>query len=76
MRYSDRVLFGKDAWTPEEYHVYFRTLETGDEYFDYYRKRHAFWKLYGLELPDDVLRKLYYENAVRLIPGLETSQIR
>lgn len=34
------------------------------------------WKLYGLELPDEVLRKLYYENAVRLIPGLETSQIR
>ena len=76
MRYSDRVLFGKDAWNPEEYQVYFRTLETADEYFDYYRKRHAFWKLYGLELPDDVLRKLYYENAVRLIPGLETSQIR
>lgn len=76
MRYSDRVLFGKDAWNPEEYQVYFRTLETADEYFDYYRKRHAFWKLYGLELPDEVLRKLYYENAVRLIPGLETSQIR
>jgi predicted TIM-barrel fold metal-dependent hydrolase len=76
IRYQDRVLFGKDAWNPEEYHVYFRTLETGDEYFDYYRKRHAFWKLYGLELPDEVLRKLYYENAVRLIPGLETSQIR
>ncbi len=74
--YQDRVLFGKDAWNPEEYHVYFRTLETGDEYFDYYRKRHAFWKLYGLELTDEVLRKLYYENAVRLIPGLETSQIR
>jgi predicted TIM-barrel fold metal-dependent hydrolase len=76
IRYQDRVLFGKDAWNPEEYHVYFRTLETGDEYFDYYRKRHAFWKLYGLELPDEVLRKLYYENAVRVIPGLETSQIR
>ena len=76
IRYQDRVLFGKDAWNPEEYHVYFRTLETGDEYFDYYRKRHAFWKLYGLELPDEVLRKLYYDNAVRLIPGLETSQIR
>jgi predicted TIM-barrel fold metal-dependent hydrolase len=73
IRYQDRVLFGKDAWEPEEYHVYFRTLETADEYFDYYRKRHAFWKLYGLELPDDVLRKLYYENAERLIPGLSVS---
>ena len=76
IKYQDRVLFGKDSWAPEEYHVYFRTLETADEYFDYYRKRHAFWKMYGLELPDDVLRKLYQENAVRLIPGLERSQIR
>jgi predicted TIM-barrel fold metal-dependent hydrolase len=76
IRYQDRVLFGKDAWEPEEYHVYFRTLETADEYFDYYRKRHAFWKLYGLELPDDVLRKLYSENAERLIPGLSVSSER
>ncbi len=76
IKYQDRVLFGKDSWAPDEYHVYFRTLETADEYFDYYRKRHAFWKMYGLELPDDVLRKVYYENAVRLVPGLERSQIR
>jgi predicted TIM-barrel fold metal-dependent hydrolase len=69
-RYQDRVLFGKDAYEPSEYHVYFRTLETADEYFDYYRKRHAFWKLYGLELPDDVLRKIYYGNALRIIPAL------
>lgn len=73
IRYQDRVLFGKDSWAPDEYRVYFRTLETADEYFDYYRKRHAFWKLYGLELPDDVLRKVYYGNAVRLIPGLEVT---
>lgn len=73
IRYQDRVLFGKDAWNPEEYPVYFRTLETADEYFDYYRKRHAFWKLYGLDLPDDVLGKLYYGNALRIIPGLERS---
>jgi predicted TIM-barrel fold metal-dependent hydrolase len=71
VRYQDRVLFGKDSWNPEEYHYYFRTLETADEYFDYYRRRHAFWKLYGLDLPDDVLRKLYYENAIRLIPGID-----
>ena len=43
IRYQDRVLFGKDVWAPEEYHTYFRTLETADEYFPYYRKRHAFW---------------------------------
>ncbi len=74
IRYQDRVLFGKDAWEPSEYHVYFRTLETADEYFDYYRRRHAFWQLYGLELPDEVLRKLYYGNAIRLIPGIDTSR--
>lgn len=71
IRYQNRVLFGKDAWEPSEYHVYFRTLETADEYFDYYRKRHAFWKLYGLDLPEAVLRKLYYGNALKLIPGIE-----
>jgi predicted TIM-barrel fold metal-dependent hydrolase len=73
IRYQDRVLFGKDSWRPEEYPCYFRVLETADEYFDYYRKRHAFWKMYGLELPDEVLKKLYYTNALRIIPGLDAS---
>ncbi len=72
-RYQDRILIGKDSWVPEEYPVYFRVLETADEYFDYYRKYHAFWKMYGLELPDEVLRKVYYENALRIIPGLDRS---
>ena len=70
IQHQDRVLFGKDIWEPSEYHTYFRVLETADEYFDYYRKRHAFWKMYGLDLPDDVLKKLYYKNALRIIPGL------
>jgi predicted TIM-barrel fold metal-dependent hydrolase len=70
-RYQDRVMFGKDTWAPEEYRVYFRVLETADEYFDYYRRRHAFWKMYGLELPDEVLKKLYYRNALRVIPGID-----
>lgn len=70
IKYQDRVMFGKDAWNPQEYHVYFRVLETADEYFDYYRKRHAHWKMYGLELPDEVLKKLYYKNALRVIPGI------
>jgi predicted TIM-barrel fold metal-dependent hydrolase len=73
IQYQDRVLFGKDTWEPGEYHYYFRVLETDDEYFDYYRKRHAFWKMYGLDLPDDVLKKLYYKNALRVIPGLDGS---
>jgi predicted TIM-barrel fold metal-dependent hydrolase len=70
VKYQDRILFGKDSFQPTEYPYYWRTLETADEYFDYYRDYHAFWKLYGLNLPDDVLRKLYYANAVRIIPGL------
>lgn len=73
IRWQDRILFGKDSWQPEEYHVYFRVLETADEYFDYYRRRHAFWKIYGLDLPDDVLRKVYYKNALRIVPGLDRS---
>jgi predicted TIM-barrel fold metal-dependent hydrolase len=73
IRYQDRVLMGKDIWEPSEYHVYFRVLETADEYFDYYRKRHAFWKMYGLDLPDAVLKKLYYQNALRIIPGIDRS---
>ena len=48
-------------------------LETDDEYFDYYRRRHAFWKMYGLDLPDEVLEKLYYKNALRVIPGIDPS---
>lgn len=73
IRYQDRVLFGKDIYSPVEYHTYFRVLETDDEYFDYYRKRHAHWKMYGLDLPDEVLRKLYYRNALTLFPQLDRS---
>jgi predicted TIM-barrel fold metal-dependent hydrolase len=69
-KYQDRVLFGKDSWAPPEYPYFWRTFETADEYFDYYRDYHAFWKLYGLDLPDAVLRKLYYGNALRVVPGL------
>jgi uncharacterized protein len=70
IKYQDRILFGKDAYAPSEYPYFWRVFETRDEYFDYYRDYHAFWKLYGLELPDQVLRKLYYSNALRVAPGL------
>ena len=70
IKYQDRVLFGKDSWNVKEYPIYFRVLETSDEYFDYYDDNQAFWKLYGLNLPDDVLKKLYYANALRVTPGL------
>lgn len=72
-QYQDRILFGKDAYHPEEYPTYFRVLETADEYFPYYKKYHAFWKMYGLDLEDEVLRKMYYQNALKIIPGLDAS---
>ena len=71
--YQDRILFGKDSYNVNEYHTYFRVLETDDEYFDYYRKRHAHWKMYGLALPDSILQKLYYKNALKLFPSINQS---
>ncbi|MBT8221563.1 MAG: amidohydrolase [Eudoraea sp.] len=71
IRYQDRILFGKDSWQPNEFPTYFRVLETNDEYFPYYKKYHAFWAMYGLGLPDEVLRKVYYKNAMKLLPGLD-----
>ena len=73
IKYQDRIMFGKDSWNPEEYHTYFRVLETADEYFPYYKKYHAYWKMYGLDLPDEVLKKVYYKNALRVIPNLDAS---
>jgi len=70
IKYQDRVMFGKDAFEPSEYPYFWRVFETNDEYFDYYRGYHAFWKLYGMGLPDVVLRKLYYQNALKVFPGL------
>lgn len=72
-KYQDRVMFGKDSWNPEEYYTYFRVLETADEYFPYYKKYHAFWKMYGLDLSDEVLKKLYYKNALNVIPNIDRS---
>src|SRR6267378_788067 len=71
VKYQDRVLMGKDIYDVSEYKWYFRALETRDEYFEYYRKRHAFWRIYGLELPDEVLKKIYYKNALKLLPGID-----
>jgi predicted TIM-barrel fold metal-dependent hydrolase len=70
-KYQDRILFGKDSYQPKEYPTYFRVLETDDEYFPYYKRYHAFWKMYGLDLTDEVLKKLYYKNALRIVPGLD-----
>lgn len=72
IRYQDRILMGKDTFGgQDEFAVYFRILETDDEYFPWYRRRHAFWGMYGMDLPDEVLRKVYYENAKRIVPGVK-----
>ena len=73
-KYQDRILFGKDSWVPEEYATYFRVFETEDEYFPYHKKYHAFWAMYGMGLPDAILKKLYYKNALRIIPNIDKSQ--
>lgn len=72
-KYQDRILFGKDSWQPDEYATYFRVLETADEYFPYHKKYHAFWRMYGMNLPDDILRKIYYKNALKIIPRIDKS---
>ena len=73
IKYQDRIVFGKDAWNPDEFPTYFRVLESDDEYFPYYKKYHAFWAMYGMDLPDEVLRKVYYKNALKLLPGVDKS---
>lgn len=74
IRYADRLLFGTDGpWPEPRLRIYWRFLESSDESFDYSEKvppPQGFWKIYGVNLPDGVLRKLYFENAVKLIPGV------
>jgi predicted TIM-barrel fold metal-dependent hydrolase len=70
-KYQDRVMFGKDSWVPSEYATYFRVLETDDDYFPYHKRYHAFWRMYGLDLSDDVLKKIYYKNALKVIPNID-----
>ena len=80
-RYQDRILFGTDAVpngtdTPQQvfvdalYEIYYRFLETEDEYFDYAPAPvppQGRWRIYGVGLPENILRKVYYENAERLL---------
>jgi len=75
-KYQDRILFLKDGWVPDEYKTYFRVLETSDEYFPYHKKYHAFWSMYGMGLPDEILREVNYKNALRIIPNIDKSLFR
>lgn len=74
LQYADRIMFGSDGpRAPERLWLHWRFLETRDEYFPYAENDfppQGLWRIYGLGLPDDVLRKVYYENASRLIPGV------
>ena len=80
-KYQDRILFGTDAtphgdeypqqvFNDQLYEIYYRFLETNDEYFDYAPAKippQGRWRIYGIGLPDGILRKVYFENAVRLL---------
>ncbi len=68
LKYQDRIMFGTDNGMDEEmYRNLFRWLETGDEYFDYWGyPGQGRWKIYGMELPDPVLEKIYHLNAERI----------
>ena len=70
IKYQDRILFGTDT-TPrrDAFRIYYRFLETDDEYFDCSASHHrqGFWMIYGIFLPDEVLEKIYYKNADRLL---------
>jgi len=70
IKYADRVVYGTDL-VPNEFNTGFnyRFFETRDEYFPYNRleeHNQGRWQIYGIFLPDDVLKKVYYENADRL----------
>ena len=73
LKFSDRILFGTDL-LPDVvmYRLHYRFFETADEYFDYpsHASRQGRWMVYGIFLPDDVLRKVYRENALRVFPGI------
>jgi predicted TIM-barrel fold metal-dependent hydrolase len=66
--FQDRIMFGTDSEPdPKMYANYFRWLETADEYFDYWGyPGQGRWEIYGMELPDAVLEKVYHKNAERL----------
>jgi predicted TIM-barrel fold metal-dependent hydrolase len=74
IEHADRILFGTDGPWPElRLTYYWRFLETHDENFPYSEKEfppQGFWRIYGVGLPDDVLRKIYHENAEKIIPGV------
>jgi hypothetical protein len=85
IKYQDRIFFGSDA-TPKSdpdtfYTPHWRYLETFDEYFEHPAQirtpggspGHGRWNISGIALPDKVLRKIYFENALRYLPEMRAS---
>jgi hypothetical protein len=76
LKYQDRIMFGTDT-TPKRdaYRIYYRFLETDDEYFDCAASHHrqGFWNIYGIFLPPEVLQKVYYQNAERVLFGAQNA---
>ncbi len=74
IKYADRILFGTDGpWPEKRVRLYWRFLESFDEYFPYSEKEfppQGFWNIYGVGLPGDVLQRIYNGNAARIIPGV------
>ena len=80
-KYQDRILFGTDAtphgdefpqqvFNDKLYEIYFRFLESEDEYFDYAPAKvppQGRWRIYGIGLPETILKKVYYENSARIL---------
>ena len=74
VKYQDRIMFGTDTNPRREaFRIYYRFLETDDEYFDCAASHHrqGFWMIYGIFLPPEVLAKVYYKNAERILSGLD-----
>ncbi len=67
-KYQDRLLYGTDNYFDlHMYRVTFRILETADEHFYEKALFNYHWAYYGFDLPDGVLKKIYRENALRLL---------
>ena len=85
LKYQDRILFGSDGnpkrGIEEFWEPHWRFLETFDEHFDHPAQLrsatgaplHGRWRISGIGLPDDILRKVYYANALRYLPAIRAS---
>lgn len=74
IKYQDRILYGTDL-VPNDTNISgnYRFYETKDEYFPYNsldEHNQGNWNIYGVYLPDEVLKKIYFENALKVIPGI------